>query len=154
QSAGTDLCDCPLYPDGVEAVLEGARALIRRAQIPPYDVARRRGEIKNVVVTSSPDGEHLLRFVLRSTAALDGLRGHLPRLLEAQPPRVSVRANIHPEHTTRGEGAQEILLAGTGRLAVRTGDVTLFSRPQSFLRTHTEVAGALCRQVAEWAGQI
>ena len=154
QSAGTDLCDCPLYPDGVEEVLEGAKALIRRAQIPPYDVARRRGEIKNVLVTSSPDGEHLLRFVLRSTAALERLREHLPRLLEAHPSVVSVSANIHPEHTTRVEGEEEIPLAGTGRLAVRTGDVTLFSRPQSFLQTHTEVAGALYRQGAEWAGEI
>ena len=154
QSAGTDLCDCPLYPAGVEEVLEGAKALIRRAQIPPYDVARRRGEIKNVLVTSSPDGEHLLRFVLRSTAALDRLREHLPRLLEAHPSIVSVSANIHPEHTTRVEGEEEIPLAGAGRLAVRTGDVTLFSRPQSFLQTHTEVAGALYRQGAEWAREI
>lgn len=154
QSAGTDLCDCPLYPDGVEEVLEGAKALIRRAQIPPYDVARRRGEIKNVLVTSSPDGEHLLRFVLRSTAALERLREHLPRLLEAHPSVVSVSANIHPEHTTRVEGEEEIPLAGARRLAVRTGDVTLFSRPQSFLQTHTEVAGALYRQGAEWAGEI
>lgn len=154
QSAGTDLCDCPLYPDGVEEVLEGAKALIRRAQIPPYDVARRRGEIKNVLVTSSPDGEHLLRFVLRSTAALERLREHLPRLLEAHPSVVSVSANIHPEHTTRVEGEEEIPLAGTGRLAVRTGAVTLFSRPQSFLQTHTEVAGALYRQGAEWAREI
>ncbi len=154
QSAGTDLCDCPLYPDGVEEVLEGAKALIRRAQIPPYDVARRRGEIKNVLVTSSPDGEHLLRFVLRSTAALERLREHLPRLLEAHPSVVSVSANIHPEHTTRVEGEEEIALAGAGRLAVRTGDVTLYSRPQSFLQTHTEVAGALYRQGAEWAGEI
>ncbi|MGP5056185.1 23S rRNA (uracil(747)-C(5))-methyltransferase RlmC [Brachybacterium paraconglomeratum] len=154
QSAGTDLCDCPLYPDGVEEVLEGAKALIRRAQIPPYDVARRRGEIKNVLVTSSPDGEHLLRFVLRSTAALERLREHLPRLLEAHPSVVSVCANIHPEHTTRVEGEEEIPLAGARRLAVRTGDVTLFSRPQSFLQTHTEVAGALYRQGAEWAREI
>lgn len=154
QSAGTDLCDCPLYPDGVEEVLEGAKALIRRAQIPPYDVARRRGEIKNVLVTSSPEGEHLLRFVLRSTAALERLREHLPRLLEAHPSVVSVSANIHPEHTTRVEGEEEIPLAGACRLAVRTGDVTLFSRPQSFLQTHTEVAGALYRQGAEWAREI
>lgn len=154
QSAGTDLCDCPLYPDGVEEVLEGAKALIRRAQIPPYDVARRRGEIKNVLITSSPDGEHLLRFVLRSTAALERLREHLPRLLEAHPSVVSVSANIHPEHTTRVEGEEEIAMAGAGRLAVRTGNVTLFSRPQSFLQTHTEVAGALYRQGAEWAREI
>jgi 23S rRNA (uracil747-C5)-methyltransferase len=154
QSAGTDLCDCPLYPSGVEEVLEGAKALIRRAQVPPYDVARRRGEIKNVLVTSSPEGEHLLRLVLRSTAALDRLREHLPRLLEAHPSIVSVSANIHPDHTTRVEGEEEIPLAGTGRLAVRTGDVTLFSRPQSFLQTHTEVAGALYRQGADWAREI
>src|SRR5690625_6815928 len=62
-----DLCDCPLYPGGVEEVLEGAKALIRRAQVPPYDVARRRGEIKNVLVTARSE-EH--------TSELQS-RGHL-----------------------------------------------------------------------------
>src|SRR5690625_6904107 len=71
-----DLCDCPLSPGGVEEVLEGAKALIRRAQVPPYDVARRRGEIKNVLVTASPDGEHLLRLVLRTTRALERIRSN------------------------------------------------------------------------------
>ncbi|MGP9538248.1 23S rRNA (uracil(747)-C(5))-methyltransferase RlmC [Brachybacterium sp. AOP43-C2-M15] len=154
QSAGTDLCDCPLYPAGVEEVLEGAKALIRRAQVPPYDVARRRGEIKNVLVTASPDGEHLLRLVLRSEQALGRLREHLPRLLAAHPSLVAVTANIHPEHTTDVEGEQEIHLAGASSIAVRTGEVTLFSRPQSFLQTNTEVAGQLYRQAARWAEGI
>lgn len=154
QAAGADLCDCPLYPSGVEAVLEGAKALIRRAQVPPYDVARRRGEIKNVLVTASPDGEHVLRLVLRSEQALGRIREHLPRLLEAHPSVVSVSANIHPEHTTAVEGEREIPLAGAASIAVRTGDVTLFARPRSFLQTHTEVAGALYRQAAEWVAEI
>ena len=154
QSAGTDLCDCPLYPEGVEGILEGAKALIRRAQVPPYDVARRRGEIKNVLVTASPDGEHVLRLVLRSEKALERLREHLPALLEAHPSVVSVSANIHPEHTTAVEGAQEIPLAGAASIAVRTGDVSLFARPRSFLQTHTEVAGALYRQAAAWVAEI
>ena len=153
QSASTDLCDCPLYPPGVEAVLDGAKALIRRAQVPPYDVARRRGEIKNVLVTASPDGEHLLRLVLRSEKALDRIREHLPALLEAHPSVVAVTANLHPDHTTAVEGAREIHLAGTSSIAIRTGDVTLFSRPQSFLQTHTEVAGQLYRQAARWAAE-
>ncbi|WP_299304236.1 methyltransferase domain-containing protein [uncultured Brachybacterium sp.] len=153
QAAGVDLCDCPLYPDGVEEVLEGAKALIRRAQVPPYDVARRRGEIKNVLVTASPDGEHVLRLVLRSEQALPRIREHLPRLLEAHPSVVAVSANIHPDHTTAVEGEQEIPLAGAASIAVRTGDVTLFARPQSFLQTHTEVAGKLYRQAAEWVAQ-
>jgi len=154
QSAGTDLCDCPLYPAGVEQILEGAKALIRRAQVPPYDVARRRGEIKNVLVTASPEGEHLLRLVLRSERALDRLREHLPRLLEDHPSLVAITANIHPEHTTAVEGEREIHLAGAASIAVRTGDVTLFARPQSFLQTNTEVAGQLYRQAATWVGEL
>jgi len=154
QSAGTDLCDCPLYPPGVEAVLDGAKALIRRAQVPPYDVARRRGEIKNVLVTASPDGEHLLRLVLRSERALERIREHLPALLDAHPSVVAVTANVHPEHTTAVEGEQEIHLAGAASIAVRTGDVTLFARPRSFLQTHTEVAGQLYRQGAAWVREI
>ncbi|MDN5599898.1 MAG: 23S rRNA (uracil(747)-C(5))-methyltransferase RlmC [Brachybacterium sp.] len=154
QSAGTDLCDCPLYPPGVEAVLDGAKALIRRAQVPPYDVARRRGEIKNILVTASPDGEHLLRLVLRSEKSLERIREHLPALLAAHPSLVAVTANLHPEHTTAVEGTQEIHLAGAASIAIRTGDVTLFSRPQSFLQTNTEVAGQLYRQAASWVHEI
>ncbi|MFC7455628.1 23S rRNA (uracil(747)-C(5))-methyltransferase RlmC [Brachybacterium sp. GCM10030267] len=151
---GADLCDCPLYPDGVDEVLEGVKALIRRAQVPPYDVARRRGEIKNVLITASPDGEHLLRLVLRSEQALGRIREHLPRLLAAHPSIVAVSANIHPEHTTRVEGEQEIHLAGASSIAVRTGDVTLHAAPQSFLQTNTEVAGQLYRQGAAWIAEI
>ncbi|GAA1282312.1 methyltransferase domain-containing protein [Brachybacterium alimentarium] len=154
QALTADLCDCPLYPDGVEAVLEGAKALIRRAQVPPYDVARRRGELKNVLVTASPDGEHLLRLVLRSEKALGRIREHLPAMLAAHPSVIAVTANIHPDHTTRVEGEQEIPLAGASSIAVRTGDVTLFARPQSFLQTHTGVAGDLYRQGAAWISEI
>lgn len=154
QSAGTDLCDCPLYPDGVEEVLAGVKQLIRRAQVPPYDVARRRGEIKNVLVTASPNGEHLLRLVLRSESALPRLREHLPALLAAHPSIIAVSANIHPEHTTAVEGAEEIHLAGATSIPVPTGEVTLHTRPQSFLQTNTDVAGQLYRQAAEWAREI
>ena len=154
QALSADLCDCPLYPAGVEEVLEGAKALIRRAQVPPYDVARRRGELKNVLVTASPDGEHLLRLVLRSEKPLGRIREHLPALLAAHPSVVAVTANIHPDHTTKVEGEREIHLAGAESIAVRTGDVALFSRPQSFLQTNTEVAGDLYRQAATWIGEI
>lgn len=154
QAEGADLSDCPLYPEGVEQVLRAATALIRRAQVPPYDVAKRRGEIKNVLVTASPEGEHALRLVLRSQRALPRIREHLPRLLEQDPSVVMVTANIHPEHTTRLEGPEEIHLAGAASLPLRTGDVTLRARPQSFLQTNTEVAGELYRQGAAWARDI
>ncbi|MCS6711722.1 methyltransferase domain-containing protein [Brachybacterium sp. EF45031] len=150
QPATADLSDCPLYPEGVEPVLHAARELIRRAQIPPYDVTRRRGEIKNVLVTASPDGHHALRFVLRSEQALPRLREHLPRLLATCPTVQQVSANIHPDHTTAVEGPTEIPLHGPGRLPVPTGDVVLMAHPQAFLQTNPHVAGQLYRQAAAW----
>lgn len=153
-AAGVDLVDCPLYPPGVEELLEQARWLIRRAQVPPYDVARRRGELKHVLVTISPDGELMLRLVLRSREALPRIREHLPALLARAPRLRVVSANIHPEHKAVLEGAEEVHLAGDASLPIRTGDVTLRVRPQSFLQTNTAVAGRLYRQVAAWVEEI
>ncbi|MFC0672486.1 23S rRNA (uracil(747)-C(5))-methyltransferase RlmC [Brachybacterium hainanense] len=153
-ATGVDLVDCPLYPPGVEELLEQVRWLIRRAQVPPYDVARRRGELKHVLVTISPEGELMLRLVLRSTAPLPRIREHLPTLLSRAPRLRVVSANIHPEHRAVLEGREEIHLVGDAALRMRTGDVTLRIRPQSFLQTNTEVAGALYRQVAAWMDEV
>ncbi len=149
-----DLADCPLYPPGVERLLEGARALIRRAQVPPYDVARRRGEIKNVIVTTTPDGRMMLRLVLRTDAALGRLTEHLPALLSAHPEVALVSANLHPEHAATLEGEVEIPLAGDAFLPLTMGPVTLHARPRSFLQTNTAVAGELYAQVGAWVDAI
>ncbi|SLM87901.1 methyltransferase domain-containing protein [Brachybacterium nesterenkovii] len=149
-----DLADCPLYPPGVEELLEHVRTLIRRAQVPPYDAARHRGEIRFVHVTVGADDRMMLRLVLRSERALDRIREHLPRLLEAQPQVAVVSANIHPEHVATLEGEQEIHLAGDEFLPVTMGPVTLHARPRSFLQTNTAVAGGLYAQVADWVDEV
>lgn len=149
-----DLADCPLYPPGVEALLEDVRALIRRAQVPPYSVARRRGEIRFVHVTIAHDGAMLLRLVLRSESALPRIREHLPRLLAAHPTVAVVTANIHPEHSATLEGPEEIHLAGGEFLPMRMGPVLLHARPRSFVQTNTAVAGALYSQVATWIDDV
>ena len=143
---GVDLADCPLYPALVTDVLESARALIRRAQVPPYNLDKRRGEIKYVLVTASPT-EAMVRLVLRSTAALDRIREHLALL----DPRVSVvSANIHPEHEALIEGAEEIHLAGADRLRLPIGGIDVDVLPRSFTQTTTAVASELSAQVARW----
>ena len=143
---GVDLADCPLYPALVTDVLESARALIRRAQVPPYNLDKRRGEIKYVLVTASPT-EAMVRLVLRSTAALDRIREHLALL----DPRVSVvSANIHPEHEALIEGAEEIHLAGADRLRLPIGGIDVDVLPRSFTQTNTAVASELYAQVARW----
>ena len=50
------------------------------------------------------DGEHLVRFVLRSDRHLADLRAALPRLLADLPSARVVTANLHPEHKAVLEG--------------------------------------------------
>lgn len=155
---GEDLADCPLYPEAMEPLLDGVRALIRRAQVPPYDVERRRGEIKSVLVTIVPDraGDEraMVRLVLRSEKALGRLREHLPHLLAEHPEMAVVTANIHPEHVALLEGDTEIHLAGQEHLEAAMGPVTLRAVPRSFLQTNTVVAGELYAQVGAWVREI
>lgn len=145
-AAGVDLAECPLYPPLVTQVLHSAREVIRRAQIPPYNVGTRRGEIKYVLVTAS-DTEALVRFVLRSEDALDRLREHLDKL---DPRATSVSANIQPVHAAVLEGEKDIHLAGADRLQLAVGPVTLGVLPRSFTQTNTAVAARLYTQVAQW----
>lgn len=143
---GVDLADCPLYPALVTDVLESARALIRRAQVPPYNLDKRRGEIKYVLVTATQT-EAMVRLVLRSTSALERIREHLALL----DPRVSVvSANIHPEHEALIEGTEEIHLAGADRLRLPIGGIDVDVLPRSFTQTNTAVASELYAQVARW----
>ncbi len=103
-----DLTDCPLYPAEFAPVFAALKPFIARAGLTPYNVARKRGELKYLLLTASQQGEMMLRFVLRSEAKVAQLRAALP-WLQAQLPQLSViTANIQPVHMAIMEGEQEI----------------------------------------------
>lgn len=147
---GVDLRDCGLYPASLQAALPVLAEFVTLTRLVPYDVPTRRGELKYVLVTESPDGELLVRFVLRSSEALPRLRKHLPWLLTALPRAVVVSANLLPEHKAVLEGEQEVVLTERATLRMRVNDVDLHLRPQSFFQTNTDVAAALYRIGREW----
>jgi 23S rRNA (uracil747-C5)-methyltransferase len=149
-AVGVDLRDCGLYPATLQAALPVVAELVTRARLVPYDVPARRGELKYVLVTESPDGDLMLRFVLRSTEALPRLRKHLPWLLDALPRAVVVSANILPEHKAVLEGEQEVVLTERATLRMRVNDIDLHLRPQSFFQTNTDVAATLYRIGRDW----
>lgn len=148
--AGIDLSDCPLYSPVIHRALEAIPAVIKAAQIPPYRVRARKGELKYVIVTEGDAGQLAIRFVLRTDSALPRLKEKLPRLLEAVPDIAVISANINPDHTAIIEGPTEIHLYGEHSLPVTQGDVTLLPGPQSFLQTNSAVAGELYRTVWQW----
>src|SRR5690606_24091211 len=101
---GVDLRGCGVLSEGLRAALPPIAAFITRAQLTPYDIPARRGELKNVLLTESPDGRLMLRFVLRSSEPLARIRKHLPGLLAELPQLAVVTANLLPEHTAVLEG--------------------------------------------------
>lgn len=150
-----DLCDCPLYPASFAPVFSALKPFIARAGLTPYNVARKRGELKYVLLTESQfDGGMMLRFVLRSEAKLSQLRVALP-WLQAQLPQLKViTVNIQPVHMAIMEGETEIFLTEQQALAERFNDVPLWIRPQSFFQTNPVVAERLYATARDWVRQL
>src|SRR5699024_10339782 len=71
---GVDLRGCPLYPAPITDALPVLADLVTSAGLIPYSVPERRGELKHVLVTASPAGRLMVRFVLRSTDHLARVR--------------------------------------------------------------------------------
>ena len=146
-----DLTDCPLYPASFAPVFAVLKPFIARAGLTPYNVARKRGELKYLLLTESQqDGGMMLRFVLRSQDKLAQLRAALP-WLQAQLPQLKViTANIQPVHMAIMEGEQEIFFTEQQALAETFNGVPLWIRPQSFFQTNPTVASELYATARDW----
>ncbi|MET0787915.1 MAG: 23S rRNA (uracil(747)-C(5))-methyltransferase RlmC [Cellulomonas sp.] len=154
EGRGVDLEGCGLYPEDLAATFPVLAAFVTRANLTPYDVPARSGELKNLLVTASPDGELMLRFVLRSQEPVARIRKHLPWLLAALPALRVVSVNLLPDHKAVLEGDREILLTADETLRMRLNGVDLHLRPQSFFQTNTEIAAALYRQATAWVEEL
>lgn len=152
--SGVDLRHCGLYEPGLAELVPRVAHLLDALGLEPYDVPSRRGEVKHVLLTHSPDGEAMLRFVLRSQKHLALLRSRLPLVLETLPEVRVVSVNLQPEHKAVTEGEVEVVLTAADVLPMRLGDVELFLRPNSFFQTNTGVATALYRQARDWVTRI
>ncbi|GAA1503267.1 23S rRNA (uracil(747)-C(5))-methyltransferase RlmC [Nocardioides humi] len=157
--AGVDLRDCALHTPGIVAALPVLAELVRRADLTPYDVrsaapVARRGELKHVLVTESPDGELMVRLVVRSTATEARVRKYLPWLRDVLPGLRVLTLNVQPEHRAVLEGDREIVLTRAETLPMRLGAISLHLRPRSFFQTNTAVAAALYTEAAAWVADL
>lgn len=151
---GVDLQACGLYPPELAGAFAPVKAWLDRLQVPPYDIVRRRGELKHVLVTASPAGELMLRLVLRTDRHLPRLRQDLPRLLDALPRARVVSVNIQPEPKAIIEGPEGVVLTSADHLVMDVAGLPLRVRPQSFFQTNTPAAAALYETAAAWVRRI
>ncbi|WP_140918498.1 23S rRNA (uracil(747)-C(5))-methyltransferase RlmC [Limnobaculum xujianqingii] len=155
QGEAVDLCDCPLYPESMRNVFPYLKQFIARAGLTPYNVERKRGELKFILLTESQfNGGLMLRFVLRSENKLQQLRQAIP-WLQAQLPQLQViSANIQPIHMAVLEGEQEIILTSQDALEEQLNHIPLYIRPRSFFQTNPEVAEKLYATAREWVSTL
>ncbi len=148
---GVDLRHCGLYEPGLaEAVLAFAD-FVGAAGFTPYDVSTRSGELKHLILTHSPNGELMARFVFRSEGQIRKLADRLGELPGNT--RV-VTANLQPEHKAVLEGEQELVLSEQTHLPMPVNDVVLRLGPRSFFQTSTPMAARLYATAREWVAGI
>ncbi len=151
QGEEISLCDCPLYSQQMQALLKGIESWIQKAGLPPYKIAKKKGELKFVLVTESQaNGEFMVRFVLNSHQAIERIERALPLLLADFPLVSVVSVNIQPVHMARLEGDEEIFLTEKTHLDEMFNHVPLSIRPKSFFQTNPKVAEQLYRTAQHW----
>lgn len=148
------LIGCPLYDTSMQRALEHVQQWLRGLGIKGYDVQKRKGELKYVLMTrSSANGSIMLRFVLRSHGVISRLQGGLEHLMAVIPELKVVTVNIQPVHMAILEGDEEIFLTEETRIEERLNGIPLFIRPKSFFQTNPAVAAKLYKTASEWADE-
>jgi len=152
-SEEASLIQCPLYDVSMQKVLENTQTWLRDLGIKAYDVKKKKGELKYVLLTrSTHNNSMMLRFVLRSHGAIGRLKNGLNDLIALCPELKVVTVNIQSIHMAILEGDEEIFLTQQIRLEEKLNGIPLFIRPKSFFQTNTDVASKLYKTAAEWVG--
>ncbi|EKT58369.1 23S rRNA (uracil(747)-C(5))-methyltransferase RlmC [Providencia sneebia] len=150
-----DLTGCPLYPDDFLAIFNVLKPFIARAGLTPYNIERKRGELKYLLLTKSQHtGQFMLRCVLRSEKKLEQLKKSLGWLQEQLPQLAVITVNIQPIHMAILEGEHEIFLTEQHALREEFNRVPLFIRPNSFFQTNPVVAASLYQTAREWVREL
>ena len=151
---GVSLPECGLYEPRLAAALDGLLPAVAELGLTPFDVPGRQGELKHLIVTGSPDGELMARFVLRSPGQMGRVERGLDLLRKAAPGLRVVSVNLQPEHKAVLEGEEEVVLTPADTLPMRVGEIVFHLRPRSFFQTNTTVTTALYGQARDWVGLI
>lgn len=144
------LTDCPLYSSEMQALLKYLESWIQKAGIPPYNIEKRKGELKYIIVHQNQEGKFLIRFVLRSLNRLDRIKSHTSMIQEAFPSVEVMSLNLQPEHQAILEGLEEIYLTSQEFLTESLNEIPLCVQPGCFFQTNSTMAESLYKSAALW----
>lgn len=146
-----DLSECPLTPAHVQELFTTLKVMIKEANLTPYNIQERTGELKNIIVMNNHDASQgIVRFVLRSSEAIPRIRKNIVGLQAKHPWVTVVSCNIQPIPAAILEGPDEEILTEERSIEVQYNDITLSFMPQSFMQVTHEIAEALYHRAATY----
>lgn len=149
-----DLSDCGLYVPEISAALPVVRAWLAQLAIAPYDIERRSGELKYVLLSAGANQRLMLRLVLASANWKARIASAMPGLLSLLPQLSVLSINLQPVHQAIVEGPLEIVLSDHEALEVRVNELSMLLMPQSFFQTNTRIAERLYQCARDWLAPL
>ena len=152
-----DLCDCPLYSHSMQSILKIVRSYIRKQGLVPYNINKRKGELKFIIINesvSADEHKYMLRFVVKSDKFVHKIRDTYKQLQDRIQNLLVVSINIQPKHAAILEGDQEIVLTHNAFLPMILNHIPLYIKSRSFFQTNTYIAENLYKTASEWVATL
>ena len=146
---GVDITACPQFPKPMEFVFAAIQNMIAAAELQPFQASTGIGELKTVAVTLTPTHEVLIRFIVRTGAALTPLRTYLSILLK---PLTQQRlpARVVSMHIA---GEPDVPLHGS-YATFQVDDVPLQLTTTTPIPANPHVTAVFYRQARTWADAV
>lgn len=140
-----EILNCPLHGQILNKLIKALKYFISKHQIYPYNIAKRSGELKALILFASEynENEMYLRFVLRSKNEVDKIKNAIPELIEQFPTLKVITANIQPVAHAILEGDEEIFLTEEKFVKDKIGTYNFNLSPGAFYQTNSRVAHRL-----------
>ena len=152
---GRELLSCPIHHPKLNAVISALPEWIQAANLIPYQITARTGELKSVILFYSEDSNEMyLRFVLRSQECISRIRKLLPKMQAAFPELNCISANLQPIPHAILEGPEEFILTDKSAIRHQVGNLSLSLSPQAFVQTNSKLARELYQTAANWIAKI
>lgn len=145
-----DCARCELLPEGLNAVIEAARAWLARSPRPVWDTKRHTGFWKHLVVRESSIGE---RLVALYTAEDPSAEEELRAFAQTLPGVRGVCWFVNPRVADAAIGELRLVLRGEPFIEERLGERRYRLSPTSFFQTNTAGARVLYDRIGEAAGR-
>jgi len=147
---GIELERCPLHLKLINKVVLALPKIISELNLTPYNIKKRVGELKNlIVISNSEETEVILRFVLRSENLVEKIKKAIPAMQQQVKELSVISVNIQPIPHQIAEGEKEIILTEQEYIWQSYNKKKFPITPKAFIQVTPETAEVLYEKVAK-----